>query len=275
MRIGFDGSCLSNRRGFGRFSRLLLESLARRPGKHQLVVVIDRPSEPAVTIPEGCDRVVVDVGDAPSAAASAQGRRRFGDMLAMGRAVARAGLDLMYFPATYTFFPVWNVPRLVVTMHDTLALAHPELVFPTRRGRLAWLLKEHAAARMADRIVTVSETSRRDLQAWFRLPADRLRVITEGPDPIFRPEAGVLGQRQSCGNSRFLRRQVSALRWRTEPTQEPASPDRGVFADQGHELAAGRGWRLQGRLPHPRRGDPVGHRLGRPERSGAPARLRA
>ena len=108
-------------------------------------------------------------------------------MLAMGRAVARAKLDLMYFPATYTFFPVWNVPRLVVTMHDTLALAHPELVFPTRRGRLAWLLKEHVAARMADRIVTVSETSRRDLQAWFHLPADRLRVITEGPDPIFRP----------------------------------------------------------------------------------------
>ena len=126
---------------------------------------------------------MVDLGEAPSAAASAQGRRRIGDMLAMGRAVARAGLDLMYFPATYTFFPVWNVPRLVVTMHDTLALAHPELVFPTRRGRLAWLLKEHAAARMADRIVTVSETSRRDLQAWFRLPADRLRVITEGPRP--------------------------------------------------------------------------------------------
>ena len=189
MRIGFDGSCLSNRRGFGRFSRLLLESLARCPGKHQLVVVIDRPSEPAVRIPEGCDRVVVDVGNAPSAAASARGRRRFGDMLAMGRAVARARLDLMYFPATYTFFPVWNVPRLVVTMHDTLALAHPGLVFPTRGGRLAWLLKEHAAVRMSDRIVTVSETSRRDLQAWFRLPANRLHVITEGPAPIFRPEA--------------------------------------------------------------------------------------
>ena len=30
MRIGFDGSCLSNRRGFGRFSRLLLDALARR-----------------------------------------------------------------------------------------------------------------------------------------------------------------------------------------------------------------------------------------------------
>jgi glycosyltransferase involved in cell wall biosynthesis len=190
MRIGFDGTCLANRRGFGRFSRLLLEALARRLEiEHQLVVIIDRPSLETVIIPDGTERIVVDLGEAPTAAARAQGRRRLGDILAMGRAVARAGLDLMYFPATYTFFPVWNVPRLVVTMHDTLALAHPELVFPTRRGRLAWLLKEHIAARMAECIVTVSETSRRDLQDWFRLPAHKLRVITEGPAPIFRPGA--------------------------------------------------------------------------------------
>ena len=187
MRIGFDGTCLANRRGFGRFSRLLLEALASANHSHQLVVVIDAPSEPTATIPESLERLVVKVSQAPAAAASSKGRRGFRDMLAMGRAVAAAGLDLMYFPATYTFFPVWNVPRLVVTMHDTLALAHPGLVFPTRRGRLAWLLKEHAAARWADQIVTVSETSRRDLQRWFRLPDHKLRTITEGPDPIFVP----------------------------------------------------------------------------------------
>jgi glycosyltransferase involved in cell wall biosynthesis len=131
-------------------------------------------------------------------------------MLAMSRAVARSGLDLMYFPATYTYFPVWNVPLQVVTMHDTLALAHPELVFPTRRGRLAWLLKECVAARMADRIVTVSESSRRDLAAWFRLSSDRLRLITEGPDPIFCPgprtceSDRVLIKHGIPGESRFL-----------------------------------------------------------------------
>jgi glycosyltransferase involved in cell wall biosynthesis len=108
-------------------------------------------------------------------------------MLTMGKAVARQRLDLMYFPATYTFFPVWKVPHLVVTMHDTLALAHPKLVFPTRKGRLAWLLKEHAAARLASRIVTVSETSKRNLKAWFGMPEGKFRVITEGPDPIFQP----------------------------------------------------------------------------------------
>ena len=187
MRIGFDGTCLANRRGFGRFSRLLLEALARARHAHELVVVIDAPSESSVTIPESLERLVVKVGRAPATAASATSRRGIRDMLAMGRAVAAARLELMYFPATYTFFPVWNVPRLVVTMHDTLALAHPELVFPTRRGRLAWLLKEHAAARCADQIVTVSETSRRDLQRWFRLPSHKLRTITEGPDTVFEP----------------------------------------------------------------------------------------
>ncbi len=119
-------------------------------------------------------------------------------MIAMGRAVARHGLDLMYFPATYSFFPVWNVGKLVVTMHDTLPLSHPELVFPSRRGRLAWRLKETAAVRLADRIVTVSEASRRDIAAWSGLPAKRIHVITEGPDPVFVPRRG----RDSEGDER-------------------------------------------------------------------------
>jgi glycosyltransferase involved in cell wall biosynthesis len=189
MRIGIDGSCLSNRRGFGRFSRQLLEALSRQATEHEFTVFVDRPSDGAVSIPERFDRAIVDVREAPARAASSHGSRRFGDMIAMGRAVARRGLDLMYFPATYTFFPVWNAGKLVVTMHDTLPLAHPELVFPNRRGRLAWRIKETVAVRMADRIVTVSEASRRDIAAWSGLPEARIRVITEGPDPVFGPRA--------------------------------------------------------------------------------------
>jgi len=190
MKIGIDGSCLSNRRGFGRFARQLLEALSRQPTRHRFAVFVDRPSSPAVDVPECCDRVVVNVGAAPSRAASAQGHRRWRDMLAMGRAVARANIDLMYFPATYSFFPVWNVRKLVVTMHDTLPLTHPALVFPSLRGRLAWRLKETAAVRCADRIVTVSQASRRAVKAWSGWPDHKICVITEGPDPIFQPRAG-------------------------------------------------------------------------------------
>ncbi len=187
MRIGFDGGCLANRRGFGRFARQTLEALGEADSRHDFVVFVDRPSREMVTIPSRFETVVVDVREAPSRAASATGRRGLSDMLAMSRAVSRAELDLMYFPATYSFFPVWNVPRVVVTMHDTLALAHPELVFPTLRGRYAWALKEHAAARWADRILTVSQAARQDLIAWFGFPDDRVRVVPEGPSKAFRP----------------------------------------------------------------------------------------
>ena len=210
MRIGFDGGCLTNRRGFGRFARLQLSALAKQRGDHEIVVVIDGPSASTIELPQGVETLVVNVRDAPSEAASARGRRRFRDMLAMGRAVARAGFDLMYFPATYTFYPVWRVPRLVVTMHDTLPLEHPELVFPTRRGRAAWMLKEIVAARMADRIVTVSETSRRFLKHRFRLGEDRLHVVGEGPAPVFHPLAdapeadGVLERYGLSPDARYL-----------------------------------------------------------------------
>jgi glycosyltransferase involved in cell wall biosynthesis len=189
MRICIDGSCLANRRGFGRFARGLVDALARQESDHQFSVVIDRPSVDLVAIPLTFERVVVEVGEAPSRAARVDSRRRFGDMIAMGRAVARLGVDLMYFPSTYSFFPIWNHGKLVVTMHDALPLTRPELVFPSLAGRLAWRLKETVAARRAHRIVTVSEASRRALEAWSGWPAERFRVITEGPDPMFRPRA--------------------------------------------------------------------------------------
>ena len=197
MEIGIDGGCLSNRRGFGRFARQLLGALATYSDRHHFKVFIDRPSAAHVEIPPCCERIVVNVSEAPSKAASAHGRRSWRDMISMGWAVARSGIDLMYFPATYSFFPVWNVPRLVVTMHDTLPLTHPQLVFPRASGRIAWRLKEAVALRWADQIVTVSHTSAHAIRKWLGNADPRIRVITEGPDAIFRPRAHEPGAREA------------------------------------------------------------------------------
>jgi glycosyltransferase involved in cell wall biosynthesis len=210
LRIGIDGACLANRRGFGRFTREVVAALGRIDTPHRFVVFVDRPSLDRVELPAGFEVVPVAVHEAPCEAASADGRRRLGDMLAVSRALARARLDAVYFPATYSFVPVWGVPRVVVTMHDTLPFRLPELVFPTRMGRLAWGIKEHLAVRSAHRIVTVSEASRRDLIGHFRLRPDRVRVIVEGVDPGFGPRAAgpasdaVLTRRGVAPGSRYL-----------------------------------------------------------------------
>ena len=187
MRVGIDGGCLANRRGFGRFARSLLEALGRSESSIEFVVFVDRPSRASVHVPERFEVVTVEVREAPSRAASSIGRRRLGDLLAFGRAASRAGLDAMVFPASYSFFPVWNVGRVVVTIFDALPLIHPELVFPNRRGRLLWTLKERLAVRAADLVLTTSDASKRDLMAHYRLPSIRIGLIGAAPDPAFRP----------------------------------------------------------------------------------------
>ena len=209
-RIGFDGGCLTNRRGFGRFARQVLAALARSRAGRDLVALIDRPSIDLVEVPVGVEVVPVPVREAPSRAASSQGRRGLLDLFAMGLTASRAGLDLLYYPASYSYFPAWNVGKVVVTVHDTMAYKHPDLIFPNRRGRLAWRIKERAAVRRADRLVTVSESARRDVMEWHRLPESAVGVIPEGPSEAFYPRpAGpgsdaVLDRRGIDPSRRFL-----------------------------------------------------------------------
>lgn len=197
MRIGFDGGCLANGRGFGRFTRELLEALARVQPSHQFVVIIDKPSLESgrVSVPAFFESIPVAVREAPSQAASASGRRRLGDMIAMGRAAARAQLDAMFFPMTYTMFPIWNVPKLVVTVPDAMPLSHPELIFANGRGRLAWLLKEGFALRRADRILTLSHASSTEIIKHHRAHPDKIRVLPCAASSIFGARTEFQNQR--------------------------------------------------------------------------------
>lgn len=66
------------------------------------------------------------------AGASADGRRSLRDMWAMRRVVGGEKLDVMFFPAVYSFFPVPRSLPCVVTFHDVIAETLPHLVFTTR-----------------------------------------------------------------------------------------------------------------------------------------------
>jgi glycosyltransferase involved in cell wall biosynthesis len=189
LRIGIDGGTLANRRGFGRFARELLVALSRLESPHEFVVLLDQPTLEAglVQIPKGFELVSVAVRDAPSQAASARGRRRLGDLFAMGRAAAGTGLDVLYFPSTYSFFPVWNVGRVVTTIFDTMPLDHPGLIFPTARHSWAWRVKERMAVWASDQIVTTSEFSRSCLMRHYGLVESDVTVVPCAPSSVFRP----------------------------------------------------------------------------------------
>jgi glycosyltransferase involved in cell wall biosynthesis len=186
MRIAIDGSCWSNRRGFGRFTRCLVSEMRRRDHRNDYVLVIDEQSVSRSRFPDGIEIATVRLGEPPSEAARADGHRTLRDMWRMSRGTRATRSDVVFFPASYSYFPVPGSP-VVVTMHDATGELLPDLIVPDRLSRWRWKAKQFAATRQARRIITVSEASRRTVIEALGVPAERLQVIREAPDPAFRP----------------------------------------------------------------------------------------
>ena len=186
MKIGIDACCWGNKRGFGRFTRELLEALLKIDEENEYLFFIDSETVESERIPPRVRKIVVQTKFSAVRAASSEGRRPLGDLWAMSRAVLRHRLDVFFFPAVYSYFPVFNRAKIVVTIHDVIADHHPELVFPDKKLKFFWKLKQNAAVRQANLILTVSEYSRRQIAEYFRLKDERLRVVTEGARAVFR-----------------------------------------------------------------------------------------
>lgn len=186
VRIGIDGSCWMNRRGFGRFTRALVGEMLARDDGHTYVVLIDAPSAPNVELPGRPEIVPVRVRDAPATAAAASGNRRAIDVMRMTHAARRSRCDVFFFPATYSWFPVPGI-RSVVTVHDAIAEMRPDEIFADRRSRVLWTVKQQAALRTAKRVVTVSDAARREIERELHVDPERITVIHEAPDARFRP----------------------------------------------------------------------------------------
>lgn len=186
ITIGIDATCWWNNRGFGRFTRMLLGAMFADPRAAEFVLFVDRP--PAPEMKRANVRIVeVETASTVTAAAVADGSRSVGDLLAFRRAVAREKLDVMYFPAVYSWYPTGGHAPSVITFHDAIAERFPALVLPNWRGRMLWKAKIWLARRSAASITTVSAAARAEIVEHLGIAESRITVILEAPDPIFRP----------------------------------------------------------------------------------------
>ena len=100
--------------------------------------------------------------------------------------------DLYHIPLN--FVPFFMPRPYVVTIHDMSSLLFPA------RGELRETAHEERYRRgalRATRIIAVSHSTRRDLEAVLRLPPDRVRTIYSAPDPAFStPETDFSGDKE-------------------------------------------------------------------------------
>lgn len=186
MRIGIDATCWSNRRGYGRFTRGLIRALLEALSPHRFVLFVDAATRDCDDFPQDANTVVVKTSESPSRAASASSRRSIPDLLRMSSAVANSPLDAFFFPSVYSYFPIPTRAHVILGVHDVIAEDFPDLVFPWITERALWTLKSALAHRRANDIVTVSEHAKRGIVRRFGHSPDRIWVVDEAPDPLFR-----------------------------------------------------------------------------------------
>jgi glycosyltransferase involved in cell wall biosynthesis len=171
MRIGVDARFLiAERTGVETYFQEILQRLILLGGEEEYFLYGSRGIAPR--LPEGKWQCV-------------ESRT---SLLPPGRPLPREEdrLDLFYSPVTA--FPRAGAPRRVVTVHDLSWHHVPESYSPLERFRqLRWVSR---AVRRSDRIVTVSETTRRDLVALFPGAEKKSIVIPPGVEERFFAEWG-------------------------------------------------------------------------------------
>lgn len=169
IRIGFDGRSLASpAAGVRRYAHELFGALGDRDDV--LVVAVGAPS--GAQMPRG----VRTVPAGPSLPTNP------GWMFTgLPRAARGAALDLFHAPS-YTA-PFAGPRPLVLTIHDVSYERHPEWYpyrrDPIRRGFYRW------SARTANRVITDSEFSKREIIAAYGLEADVIDVIPLAAAPGF------------------------------------------------------------------------------------------
>ena len=185
-RIGIDGATWDNQRGYGRFTREIVRALLGLDRPYRYALFLNRETARG-DIPAGLDVIEVPTSVRSSLAASADSYRTPGDIWAFTAAIARATVDLLFFPSVYSIVPL--LPRhvpLIVGIHDTIAEMFPAYIFNSARARLFWTVKTQIAVRQAARILTVSEHAKRGVQSHFGIPSEKIRVTHEAAASGFR-----------------------------------------------------------------------------------------
>lgn len=93
------------------------------------------------------------------------------------------GADIFHVP--YFATPLTQPVPTVVTIHDVIPLRLP--VYKTSALLQAYNALISYASRRAPLILTVSQYSKRDIEATLGIPAERIRVVLEAAGPQYRP----------------------------------------------------------------------------------------
>jgi glycosyltransferase involved in cell wall biosynthesis len=102
--------------------------------------------------------------------------------------LSRGEFDIVHYPYFHPFFislPFTRKEKVVVTVHDLIPLIYPKAYPPGVKGRLKFLIQRYLVNR-ADRVITISETSKKDIVRFLGIPEDKVDVVYLAPKSVYK-----------------------------------------------------------------------------------------
>ena len=190
MRIAWDGRALVGpRTGIGWYTHHLVRAFGEMESDWEADLLVNRPISDSFG-----DRVRQVVLGFPNTVHL----RPLWEKGILRRWLQRNPIDVWHSPLTLV--PKFGDFAKVATVHDIAFLLYPEV--QPRSYRRYWIRKHREACRWSDRIICVSESTRRDLLEHFDVEPDRVVVVHEASDPsiasgkspeVYREEVRRLG----------------------------------------------------------------------------------
>ena len=174
MRIGIDARKLHDF-GIGTYIRNLLRQLARQDRQTEYVVLA-RPAD--------CEALAT-LGENFRAVPETAGNYSVAEQIRIPLALRREGVTLFHAP--HYVLPPLVMCRSVVTIHDCIHLMFPQYL-PNRIALTYARVSIGLASRRATRVLTVSESSKRDILRFVDIPAEKIDVIYNAYDERFGVE---------------------------------------------------------------------------------------
>jgi glycosyltransferase involved in cell wall biosynthesis len=153
----------------------VLRELLRIDTDSRYLLFLDRPEPELEQIGQHVQQIIVPVRHRLLSRAWAQ--------IMWPICFRRRGVDLVHHIKNLS---TWGLPgRSVVTLYDMTILLHPEIYLPS--DRIYWRWIQPQMLRRADRLIAISQETRRDLVRFYGLDANDIVVIYPAYDPRFRP----------------------------------------------------------------------------------------
>ncbi|MEI7640543.1 MAG: glycosyltransferase family 1 protein [bacterium] len=181
MKIGIDARIIY-KRGVGRYISNLVEHLLEVDKDNKYFLYLD---EKSARLPENINENCVIRRLKTSQPFIFQ-------QFALPMAAVKDKIDILHgTDNVIPYFPLGYKGKKVVTIHDTMYVRPLNIAIlkPTLKQRSIDIYNKYSipkSACQADRVITVSENSKKDIEKHIKIPSEKITVIYEAADKIYK-----------------------------------------------------------------------------------------